>query len=835
MQSERINSYISFMDYFEYPMVLFEKESGAVVRMNYGAQKLLGTEVSKLSIVQDKARAEENFEDQLEYENAVLWYRIVLAADDRTYYVSGIVNAFTEEGKEYYALLFESRGDLRQGSLTLERIINHSGYVAVYMYEDEDQEEWRVRYVSQNVTQYGYTSEQFYRGIVSIRDLMSQEDFARISEEFKRKASSGEDDFSVFTYWVNETHKKHYVRVDVHMDRTQYGRVTGLNLLVHDLGREQQESEENQYLKSAIHKSKSVVMVKRYEGGRRYLKFITPNAAMLGCNIEALQRGNRLTEDYIHPDDREDVLDVVYRTIASPETVKVYTYRMVGDDGACRYVRNEISITHISDTEADVEFLITDITEEKEYEQELLRQQKDYEQKIDFIMKGYDSNGEDFDAKAVLRDEFMEDLIDAFVTVTGLYSVVVDLEGRFITKPVGAMDHIGEFYDMFERPFYKELYLNFNNKVLKDREPVVMEMNDGNPDSRISGAPIMMDNRHVGTWIICAYSKKERERLMEVYRAHYTLSERVSNYLYNEAVVSREIRRSRLNEYRLEHQLRRQQIITELVSDLKMDNHHSLETILDRAGTYLHVGGISFYFLDERGESFRLKQEWHDGKEEGAGSPASTLDKYRNQELEKQLKQKDFLALNMQQCSADIRKIMLEQGVKSCLLIPAVQHGKPAGLLIFREYRSYRVWKDSEIQFARSIRDVILAMVPVKDKGKDFKAVSDSLLAAYNYCPQIIYIRDVSNGKIYYSNKAADEAFGMDLRGYDSNLIVKSLSASYGNNPAMRKHFVYNKNMMKWESYIRQLDKIMNVEEVSIEWYDGKEAKLVILKDQIQD
>lgn len=829
MQSERISSYISFMEFFEYPMVLFEKESGTVVQMNYEAQKLLGKQVSKITITQDATHVEEIFEKRLEYSNSILWYRIVLTADDRKYYVSGIVNMFSEEGRDYYALMFESRGDLQRGSVTLEHMINRSGYVAIYLYADGD--EWKLRYISQNISQFGYTSEQFYRGMVGIRDMMSPEDFSRVEEEFKEKARSGEDDFSVYTYWNSEAHQKYYVRMDMHFDRDQYGKLIGLDFLVHDLSKEQKESEENQYLRTAIHKSRSVVVVKRYEGGKRYLKLITPNASTLGFNVEALQQGSRLTEDYIHPEDREQVLDLVYRTIAAGESGRVHTYRLLGDDGVCRYVKSEITITHLSDTEADVEFLITDITEEKEYEQEIKRQQKSHEQEIDFIMKGYQKKEDTFDAGAVLKDEFMEELIEAFVNVTGLYSVIVDLDGRFITKPVGAVDHIGEFYDMFERPFYKELYLKFNDMVLKQKEPVVMEMNDGNPNSRISGAPIMMDDRHVGTWIICAYSKKERARLMEVYRAQYAMSERVSNYLYNEAVVDKEIKRSRLNEYRLEQELKRQEIITELLSTLRESNIHSLGTILERAGSYLQAERMSFYRLDSNSHTFNRQHTWIAKNIEPDSEQPITWRKKRNSELENQLRREDYAILNIQQCSQDIRSVMQEHGVKVCLAVPVFESGKLTGMLMCCECRGYRMWKDSEIQFARNIRDIIQTVMGSMGRGADYKAVGDSLIAAYHHLPEIIFVRDALSGEIYFSNKAADKAFGMDLRGYDSNQIVKSMFSQYGKNPAMRKHFVYNKNVMKWESYIRQLDKVMHVEEVSIAWYDEKDAKLVILTD----
>lgn len=827
MHSGRIESYLSFMDCFEYPMVLLEKESGRVLKLNYPAQTVLGKDVEKITIKKDTSHVEDVFTERLEYAKSFLWYRILLEADDRRYFVSGIVNTFTEDETEYYALMFESRGGFRQGSVTLERVINRSGYVAIYLYAEGD--EWKTLYVSQNIEQYGYTSEQFYRGIMGVHDMMTPEDYLRLREIFKEKAASGENEFTAYTYWIGEDQRKYYVRMDMHYDKDQYGKIVGMDFLVHDLSKEQKESEENQYLKSALHKSKSVVLVKRYQGGKRQLRFISSNAAILGCNVEALVQGNRLSEDYIHPEDRDEVLDGVYKAIANSEADCVQTYRMVGDDGACRYVRSEITITHLSDLEADVEFLITDITEEKEYEQQLLRQQRDYEQEIDFIMKGYEKTGEGFDAATVLVDGLMEELIEAFVAVTGLYSVVVDLEGRFITKPAGGMEHMGEFYDLFERPFYKDLYLKMNNQLIQEREPVALEMNDGNPYSRIAGAPIMLDDRHVATWIICGFSKEERDSLLSVYRAHYSLAQQVSVYLFNEAVVDKEIKRSRLNEHRLEKQLEKQSIITELLSNLQGSNMHSLENIMERAGKYLDVGRINYFGFDEQTRSFGLMKEWDGKNMEKDVNKLFTWQPNAILDVRELMKKQDYMTISDQQCSQKIKQLMLQKGAKSMLIVPIFREDRIIGYLTCGEHRRHRVWQDNEIQFMRNIRDIIQTIFVSSENAGDLHSMTASLVAAYDYCPEIMYVRDALTGEIYYANKAAEEAFGIPLVGYDSNQIAKSMMAEYEHNPTMRKHFVYNKNITKWESYIKQLDKIMLVEEIRVEWYEHREAKLVIL------
>ena len=61
------------------------------------------------------------------------------------------------------------------GSVSLERIINHIGVVALYLYKPEGV--WRTRYVSKNITEYGYTDGNFYSGLVGLSDLIPKSDY----------------------------------------------------------------------------------------------------------------------------------------------------------------------------------------------------------------------------------------------------------------------------------------------------------------------------------------------------------------------------------------------------------------------------------------------------------------------------------------------------------------------------------------------------------------------------------------------------------------------------------------------------------------------------------
>ena len=45
------------------------------------------------------------------------------------------------------------------------------------------------------------------------------------------------------------------------------------------------------------------------------------------------------------------------------------------------------------------------------------------------------------------------------------------------------------------------------------------------------------------------------------------------------------------------------------------------------------------------------------------------------------------------------------------------------------------------------------------------------------------------------------------------------------------QHLATDSKEVHWRSYIRSLDKIMDLTEVSMKWLDGSNASLVILRD----
>ena len=108
---------------------------------------------------------------------------------------------------------------------------------------------------------------------------------------------------------------------------------------------------ENIYLKKALAKVGCVVIVKTCfkQGRKSKLEYISPNASTIGMNVELINKGLKLTEDYIHPEDREKVITTVKEAAKAKLESYVHEHRMVGDDGNIFSVSNDICITEETD------------------------------------------------------------------------------------------------------------------------------------------------------------------------------------------------------------------------------------------------------------------------------------------------------------------------------------------------------------------------------------------------------------------------------------------------------------------------------------------------------
>ncbi|MGN0395659.1 MAG: GAF domain protein, partial [Coprococcus sp.] len=294
MEISKLKNYSDFLGIIEYPAVLF-CDDGEVLGINNMAVKIMGSEVETITMEPDKFMLSDDFWDILSQKKSIIWHRLGLVVNSKeTYVTSGFVNQFEYDGKKAYMVLFELRSDVSIGSVSLERIINHVGLIALYLYKPD--RVWKTRYISKNISEYGYTEGGFYKGLLGLSDILVKSDYDLLIGQLYKADNTGNDDFEMEVRIVAANKSIRKANLKCHIVRTSGGEADGIEFLFIKSGQPDFDEQQNAYILSAMNKIKSFVLVQRFESGRTKFEYITPNAKNMGINIEALEQGNKLIE-----------------------------------------------------------------------------------------------------------------------------------------------------------------------------------------------------------------------------------------------------------------------------------------------------------------------------------------------------------------------------------------------------------------------------------------------------------------------------------------------------------------------------------------------------------
>lgn len=830
--TNKLSGYSDFLAIVEYPAVVF-CEDGEVLSINNAAVKIIGSGVESLAMEPDKFMVSDEFWPMLEEKKAVIWHRLSLIVNnDKKYIVSGFINQFDYDGRKAYLVLFELRSDVTIGSVSLERIINHIGVIALYLYRPEGV--WRTRYVSKNITEYGYTDGNFYSGLVGISDLLPKSDYDVLIGQLYKTKNTGVTDFEMETRIVSAGRDISKMRLKCHIVRTADGDTDGIELLFIKDKETGYNEDQAAYILSAMSKIRSFVLVQQYEGRRTSFKYITPNAKQMGINIDALKLGDKLIEDYIHPKDRSRVLANLRNATKREDKDYEEEFRLVNDRGEILWVKSQSSVTQASDGVYTVEYFITDITEQKKLENSVEKAKKEFEDKLSYIMK---SNSQSEGERTHIDTEKWTAIVKAFSELAGLYSTIIDPVGKKMVEPAGPQGHIGFFYDLFEKPQYKQIYMKLNEVILMNNVPVIMEMDDGIEGSKICGVPIMIDGKHIATWICCSYDEDDAKRMEEVYKLQWKLGRIFSEYAYSSSILAKEATRSKSIEVMMETKLSWQKILVDIMNNSDKSQQQMVNDMISQVGESLNADVAALYVRDDSGD-LDCQYLWSKNQCMSAEEYVSDWQRanmkfrsWQNGQATSMMYEKGYLLLDATNSDDAAKKIMAKSQVKSFVAVPVYVYGKKGAVFVLANTSAAKVWTEEELEFARQTAEVIRSCLEKIECDDSVKAINELLLDTYNYMDEGIFIREAETGRVLFSNKVLNDMLGYDFTDKDSKLLVENLRDKYKIMGGPDQHIDNGSRETTWRSYIRSLDKTMDLTEVEMKWLDGSDASLVLLRE----
>ena len=544
---------------------------------------------------------------------------------------------------------------------------------------------------------------------------------------------------------------------------------------------------------------------------RTKLEYISENVQQFGMNLASLKGGFRLPKDYIHPEDRNGFIDAV--SIAS-ETKSSFTYRvrLAGDDGVIRDV--DVRSEYI-DYDADyymIEYIFQEIAAPVENAQT-------------GTVRGKEAGGR-LITKDVLADDTLGEFFGFFARAYGLYSTVVDQDGHSLFPPVGPEAYLGYYYDMFERPENLELFNALKHSVLIQEESVYMELNDGNPDSRVSAVPIMVSGVHLATWMLCAHDKSQTATLRIASREQYRLGELISEYIQRSIMAGRRSSREKELEKQLEFERTQLHVLSELNDQIRKDASGGLTTILREAARVLDV---EYVFLTRKtgGADSADKME---GYYSVTGDAPHEINFDAFNESERQQFYSDGFVIDQKNMTNRIRVSAFQGFVRAAMIMPVRITDEGMGRVIFLETRRERIWSESEIHFAKLVGKMIGENLTYLEGVGTRKTSGREILEIFNQLTIKVFIKEAESGRVLFSNDTLNRQLGTDFVGQDSRRMIPEGKEDYESYSSTVLEAPQKQGKRTWRRYINELGGIYDVTEIPMEWIDGRPATAVLLR-----
>ena len=578
---------------------------------------------------------------------------------------------------------------------------------------------------------------------------------------------------------------------------------------------------ENRYLLRAVEKAGYIIIVKKYNIKEKNskLEYISPNASGYGINVDFLIKGIKLTEDYIYPADRLKVDEMIWNAHEQGISEYIHEYRMVGDDGVIRNITNEITLSEgIMPDTFNAEFYIRENTQ-AEAKKKSRPPEESKENTDNFLFP---------------ESKRMNTLIQLFSELAGLYSVIVDSDRKVLYEPVGPATNLGDFYDLFEKPNYKEYFDQIKQKIDQEGTPFCVDREEGGT-GKISVAPIKFMDEIKAYWIVGSYTAEESEKLSELCEFHWYVADTVSAYIYNKSVAQVESAKAKGAGVRLREEMAKQGVIEAAIARITCKDDSTLEQKLEEmfkeAGTFMSLDNVfMFRNSNEDSNSHELFAHWDSNgaipDEEVACNVSEHL-----LFIEKELVGGDeVFCADVSNLTENTKIALMRYNYKSLIVRPIFVGGKLYGSLFFVEKKNDRVWTGNEIKFTKTVADVAQIMLEKEISAEKVANINRQVIDTYNYFNIGIFVRDAYTGEVLFSNTKMNEMLGEDFVGGDSRKIVTDLRDKFDNISGMRKPFITKEKVAKWRSYIQCMDDIMDITEIQINWLDGQPASLIILR-----
>ena len=152
------------------------------------------------------------------------------------------------------------------------------------------------------------------------------------------------------------------------------------------------------------------------------------------------------------------------------------------------------------------------------------------------------------------------------------------------------------------------------------------------------------------------------------------------------------------------------------------------------------------------------------------------------------------------------------------------------GYVVFADKDKTHVFDRKDKHFIMSVTEIFGNIIFGRNKSSKMDILKEGVLDAYDHIRDAVFVKDNRTGDVIFANKAMDKLFGYSVVGMSAGDVVNDKLEQYRNMQGVRKRFITNKKVTKWQSYLKELDQIMNIVEVRLDLSERMDCSIYILK-----
>ena len=279
------------------------------------------------------------------------------------------VNLFRYQDRVYSCSFAKDISERKQAEKTLREaqlVLENSPAVVFHWGPSDD---WPVKMVSGNVTQFGFTAEELLSGGVTYAALVHPDDLSHLVAEVHGQIDRGEDIFTLEYRIVTKQGEVRWVEERSLIERDAEGRVAGYQGIVLDVT-ERKQAEEAMRQANLVLENSPAVLFRWCNAEGWPVEMVSANVTQFGYSQDELLSGYVPFAELVHPEDLTRVAAEVQGHMRRKEDRFTQEYRIVTKQGEVRWVDDRTVIERDAGGRVcHYQGVIIDITERKEAEE----------------------------------------------------------------------------------------------------------------------------------------------------------------------------------------------------------------------------------------------------------------------------------------------------------------------------------------------------------------------------------------------------------------------------------------------------------------------------------